>query len=214
LREHHPEAVRLYFASSHYRSQMDFDEENIKKAGQTVESLRNILDRIRALAKTASNEVESNRELISALERRRSEFHSAMEDDFNTPVAISSLLAFSREMDKMADERKLLEEKDRVTREKERPPRKPDDREDGKDKTVTEAPPQCGDAPQLRDQPRAGSVVLVRGSHRNPQPWGTLRPRHAWSVTLGSQKRVPPAMKTATRAAIVFTSLNTGEFRR
>ena len=110
LEKHHPEAIRLYFASSHYRSQVDFDEENIKKAAQTIESIYKILNRIRGLTKNASKKVESNRELLSTLEKRKNEFQAAMEDDFNTPVAISSLIAFSREMDKIVDEGTCLDD--------------------------------------------------------------------------------------------------------
>jgi cysteinyl-tRNA synthetase len=104
IAKHHPEAIRLYFASSHYRSQVDFDEENIRKAAQTIESIYETVSRIRGLANTTINKAESNKEIISTLERRRKEFHAAMEDDFNTPVAISSLIAFSHEMDKIVDE--------------------------------------------------------------------------------------------------------------
>jgi len=43
---------------------------------------------------------------------------------------------------RMAEERKTLEEKDRQTGDKERPPRKPGDRDAGKDRTRTEVPPQ------------------------------------------------------------------------
>lgn len=43
---------------------------------------------------------------------------------------------------RMAEERKTLEEKDRQTRDKERPPQKPGDRGTVKDKNTTEVPPQ------------------------------------------------------------------------
>ena len=43
---------------------------------------------------------------------------------------------------RMAEERKTLEEKDRQTRDKERQPRKPGDRDTVKDKNATEVPPQ------------------------------------------------------------------------
>ncbi len=108
------EAIRLYFASSHYRSQIDFDEENIRRAAETIQSLHATLNRIRNLTKTASKNAGGNQEIRSILETRKKEFHNAMEDDFNTPVAISSLLALTRDVERLMNEMTSAEDLESV----------------------------------------------------------------------------------------------------
>jgi cysteinyl-tRNA synthetase len=109
-----PEALRFYFASSHYRSQIDFDEENIRRATETIEGLCSTVDRIKGLAKSAPRKAEVNREVRSSLEMHEKEFHSAMEDDFNTPLAISSVIGFARDMDRLINDKTPLEDLEKV----------------------------------------------------------------------------------------------------
>jgi len=105
-----PEALRFYFASSHYRSQIDYDDENVRRAAEKLESLYSILDRMRRLVKTAPEKGEASQKIQQSLETHRKEFHDAMEDDFNTPVAISSLLAFASDMDRLVNEKTALQD--------------------------------------------------------------------------------------------------------
>ncbi len=105
-----PEAIRFYFASSHYRSQIDFDDENIRRAAETIQYLYTVLEKTRNLAKNAPKKVETNQEIQSILEKRRKEFHDAMEDDFNTPIAISSLIALAHDVERIVDEKTAMED--------------------------------------------------------------------------------------------------------
>jgi cysteinyl-tRNA synthetase len=114
VKKYPPEALRFYFASSHYRSQMDFDDENIRRAAETIEYLYKVLDRMRGLAKNARKEAEANQEIRSTLEKRRKEFHDAMEDDFNTPMAISSLIALAHDVEKLVNEKTTMEDLEKI----------------------------------------------------------------------------------------------------
>jgi len=108
------EAIRFYFASSHYRSQIDFDEENIKRAVQNVESLYTTLNRVQDLMKSAAKNAESSRNIQSSLETRKKEFDSAMEDDFNTPLAVSSLIALAHDIEGLTSEKTSREDLEKV----------------------------------------------------------------------------------------------------
>jgi cysteinyl-tRNA synthetase len=108
------EALRFYFASSHYRSQIDFDEENIRRAAETIQSLYATINGIKSLVKTAPKSAQINKEIQSMLEMRKKEFHKAMEDDFNTPVAISSLITFAHDMDRLINDKTNPEDLERA----------------------------------------------------------------------------------------------------
>ncbi|WP_152206936.1 cysteine--tRNA ligase [Marinobacter changyiensis] len=80
LEKYPPEIVRYFLVSSHYRSQVDYSEENLEEASRTLTRLYQAL---RGLVPSKdAPEGESD-----AL------FHAAMDDDFNTPEAITVLHA-------------------------------------------------------------------------------------------------------------------------
>lgn len=86
LKKHHPEVVRYFLLSSHYRSPLNYSEENLLLAGRALmrlyQSLRDI-----ALA----DDVDEQWVL---------QYNDAMNDDFNTPIALSVLFQLSHELNK------------------------------------------------------------------------------------------------------------------
>ncbi|MBA3537789.1 MAG: cysteine--tRNA ligase [Tatlockia sp.] len=89
LKKHHPEVVRYFLLSSHYRSPLNYSEENLQNAGKALERLyQSIKDIDIDICET---ELDSN-----WLEQ----FNSSMNDDFNTPIALSVLFQLSHEVNK------------------------------------------------------------------------------------------------------------------
>lgn len=87
LEAHHPEAIRYFLLSSHYRSPLNYSEDNIRNAHKALLRLYQSL-----------REVESQSGEIDEVWQAR--FNSAMDDDFNTPVALSILFDLSHELNK------------------------------------------------------------------------------------------------------------------
>lgn len=81
------EVVRYFLVSSHYRSQVDYSEENLAEAGRTLTRLYHALRGI--VPAKASDVPESEHD-----ER----FAEAMDDDFNTAGAIAVLHAVANEV--------------------------------------------------------------------------------------------------------------------
>lgn len=81
------EVVRYFLVSSHYRSQVDYSEENLAEAGRTLTRLYHALRGI--VPAKAADVPESERD-----ER----FAEAMDDDFNTAGAIAVLHAVANEI--------------------------------------------------------------------------------------------------------------------
>lgn len=89
LNRHSSEALRMWIASTHYRKPLDYNEGGIEAARKKVDKISETLERIRSASKRPKG---GNQTLTNKLFKIRDRFIAAMEDDFNTPLAISHLL--------------------------------------------------------------------------------------------------------------------------
>ncbi len=78
LEKYPAEVVRYFLVSSHYRSQVDYSEDNLVEAGRTLERLYHALRGVTPAKKIPETEFDR-------------QFYAAMDDDFNTAGAISAL---------------------------------------------------------------------------------------------------------------------------
>jgi cysteinyl-tRNA synthetase len=93
LKQWHPEVLRLFFLSSHYRSPLDYTEESLKEA-------KSGLDRFYSMLKAVQDEIKrpaqpkgkvdtpAFKEAQQAIESFQARFEEAMDDDFNTAQAL------------------------------------------------------------------------------------------------------------------------------
>ncbi len=89
-----PETVRFFLLSTHYRSPLDFDDEKLAAAGRGLERIRTCVRLLEEAAGGASREeagTASDLDLVDALDNRRRQFEDAMDDDFNTALAIGAV---------------------------------------------------------------------------------------------------------------------------
>ncbi len=89
LRDHHPEVIRYFLLSSHYRSSLNYSEDNLLNASKSLARLYQSL-------KDVAIDETLDEEWVKA-------FTEAMNDDFNTPIALSVLFQLSRELNKSRD---------------------------------------------------------------------------------------------------------------
>ncbi|WP_392537409.1 cysteine--tRNA ligase [Legionella sp. 227] len=88
LAKHHPEVVRYFLLSSHYRSPLNYSEENLVNAKKALTRLYQTIKDSHSIADGQLDNHWIN------------EFNQAMNDDFNTPVALSVLFQLSHEVNK------------------------------------------------------------------------------------------------------------------
>ncbi|CAI1107441.1 cysteine--tRNA ligase [Serratia quinivorans] len=86
------ETVRYFLMSGHYRSQLNYSEENLKQARTALERLYTALRGTDVNAQPVGGEVFEAR------------FREAMDDDFNTPEAYSALFDLAREVNRLKAE--------------------------------------------------------------------------------------------------------------
>jgi cysteinyl-tRNA synthetase len=95
LQDYDGETIRFFLLSAHYRSPLDYHENSLKEANSSLERVYNILKRIKEIKgeqsqKTTDLNLRSlTEDLSSHLKKMEAGFMQAMDDDFNTPVALS-----------------------------------------------------------------------------------------------------------------------------
>ncbi len=87
FKEFDPLYVRYFILLFHYRSPIDFTKEAIKNAGEQLEKIKTAYQIIAEVAENKESEPKSGvaKEILT-------NFENAMNEDFNTPLAISELL--------------------------------------------------------------------------------------------------------------------------
>jgi cysteinyl-tRNA synthetase len=87
LKQYRPEIIRFFILSSHYRSPLNYSDEQLNEAEAALNRLY-----------TALRDVTIPD--VPVLAEYQSRFEQAMDDDFNTPVAVSVLFDLARELNK------------------------------------------------------------------------------------------------------------------
>jgi len=83
---------------THYRSPLDFYDKSLDEAWNGLKSFYDLL--VKRLAEPGERGT-ADKDLTQAIERCRVAFREAMDDDFNTPVAIAELQRFKSEVNKL-----------------------------------------------------------------------------------------------------------------
>jgi len=93
LEQYSPEVIRYFLISSHYRSAINYSQDNLGQASGALERFYNALKGIDYTEVASAENTE--------FERR---FTASMEDDFNTPEAIGVLFDLAREINRLKQE--------------------------------------------------------------------------------------------------------------
>ena len=84
------EALRVLYASTHYRSPLDYTEDTLVQAASLARRFRRAYDQLQRVREVEAESKTANESLKSQVDEIRTEFFAAMDDDFNTPGALSA----------------------------------------------------------------------------------------------------------------------------
>lgn len=90
LKLYHPEVIRYFLLASHYRSPVNYSEENLEVAKASVARLYSALQNIEIGEPAQQTQYEAD-------------FLAVMNDDFNTPKAMAVLFELAKEVNKTSD---------------------------------------------------------------------------------------------------------------
>jgi cysteinyl-tRNA synthetase len=105
-----PMALRFFILSSHYRSPLDFSDEAISSAAKGLERLQNALFNIVIASEATEADVaidenkslDQEKQLLVEVDTAEPKFQQAMDDDFNTALALSQLFDLTKQVNVVA----------------------------------------------------------------------------------------------------------------
>ncbi len=109
LKDYHPEVIRLFLLSNHYRSPVDFSARNLMETKTGLDRFYAVLDELQNMdnlsppSSTDDTFQQSAREEVAAFLNK---FKEAMDDDFNSAAAIGHLFALTRTLNGLIDKHK------------------------------------------------------------------------------------------------------------
>lgn len=93
LKRFDPRAIRFFFLETHYRSEIDFSEENITTAKHSLERIDNFV--------FANKDAAENPKVRKIVDKYKKGFIKAMDDDFETPNAVAAIFEMIKEVNKI-----------------------------------------------------------------------------------------------------------------
>ncbi|MCX8030972.1 MAG: cysteine--tRNA ligase [Thermodesulfovibrionales bacterium] len=109
LEKYDPEVLRLFILSTHYRSPIEFSEEQLKESETSLDRYYTTATRMDEFIQQniIKDEPSQNTELIdwfnSTVAKFKEKFEDAMDDDFNTAMAIGNTFEMLREINRFLD---------------------------------------------------------------------------------------------------------------
>lgn len=94
LKRYSPQQIRMFFASTHYRSPIDFSEEAIAAAKNSLGTLHSAIHAAKSYPLPATGSAK----LAEEAHETEKKFVSAMDDDFDAPAAFAALFSLAKKM--------------------------------------------------------------------------------------------------------------------
>ena len=104
LENYHPEVIRLFLLSHHYRSPVDFSDQSLKEAQLSLDRLYSLLKDFKDLRGGNEQSSPFEEEMHSQIRVLPEMFEKEMDDDFNTASALGVLHRVTRNLNKMLSE--------------------------------------------------------------------------------------------------------------
>ncbi len=99
LAKYPAEVLRFFIVSTHYRSPLDFSDARLDEAASSLARLKNALDSLKDMAKNAAaKDTAEGKELAAKADEAKKGFYEAMDDDFNTALAIAKMFDLAKEI--------------------------------------------------------------------------------------------------------------------
>ncbi len=119
VQEYHPEVFRLFLLSTHYRSPIDFSRKALEEAREALNRLYRVLETVEevGLPGGVGPTSEEGKGGARFFQEKVRSFYMAMDDDFNSALALARVFEGAREINRLLKESgETQEEKARVAR--------------------------------------------------------------------------------------------------
>ncbi len=103
LKNYNKNIIRFLMLSTHYRKPLEFSEESLEQAKNSLNKLNEFILKLNNYKSKSKN----NKKIYSLIIKLKLNFEKSMDDDFETPKAITSIFEFTREVNKIISEEEL-----------------------------------------------------------------------------------------------------------
>jgi len=101
LEHYSPDVTRFFVLSTHYRSPLDFSDERLSEAKRSLARLGTAVENVNHLGKMQDSATgDGADDLVRVIKQTEQDFYEAMDDDFNTALAISVMFGLAKEINK------------------------------------------------------------------------------------------------------------------
>ena len=101
-KNYNPKAIRYLLLSVHYRQQLNFTEEAVKAAENTVQRLNDFIIKLKEIKNNINN-----KNINKIIQKTKNGFDKAMDDDLNISVALSRIFEFVKEINTLMMQNKI-----------------------------------------------------------------------------------------------------------
>ncbi len=104
LKEYEGDVFRFFVLSTHYRSPIDFSKDSLHQAEKSLERIKNYINVLNELVEVNNISEDEINNAVSTSEIPSDlivNFFNAMDDDFNTPKAISNIFEFIKKFNNL-----------------------------------------------------------------------------------------------------------------
>lgn len=98
---HKPAAIRYLMLSTHYRNPLNYTDDTMTQAENSIERIANAVGNVKHRLSASDTSSPVDTELEVRLQAIRALFHEKMQDDFNTPDAITAVFEWVNEANQL-----------------------------------------------------------------------------------------------------------------
>ncbi len=108
LQKYSPETLRFLVLKALWRSPIDYSEKSAEEAKAGLDKIREFLNKLEEIKTRKIGGDEAGQKI---LEKNKADFWKFLDDDFNTPKAISALFKLIKEINKLIDKNSICKER-------------------------------------------------------------------------------------------------------
>ncbi|MFC2949296.1 cysteine--tRNA ligase [Virgibacillus sediminis] len=97
ITQHDPQVIRFFMLSVHYRNPINFTEELLESAKNSLERIRTAYVNLKHRKQSSMNLAGDGQQWLDKIAQLKQQFETEMDDDFNTANAISVLFDLTKE---------------------------------------------------------------------------------------------------------------------
>lgn len=106
LQKYSGETIRFFFLNTYYRNPIDYTEEVLNQSKNSLEKIKNTVLRLKNALSFSSDDSISE-EVLNYVLLIKDRFFSSLDNDFNTPEAITSLFMLSKKANLLLDHQNI-----------------------------------------------------------------------------------------------------------